>query len=206
MHSASPLSRTLNTENLAPKDGELYLIKQFYAPDEAEQLHAQLMQELAWQTEQLFIYGRWLTVPRLMCWYGDPGATYQYSKVPHSPLPWTTSLLNIKQHLEHTLALQFNSVLANLYRNGQDSMGCHADNEPELGPNPTIASLSLGDSRILKFKHQDKNTALTLNLEAGDLLLMAGSLQQHWRHELPKTRRVKGARINLTFRRVLVGC
>ncbi len=191
-------------DNLAPLDGELYLIKQFYPSAEADCLMTQLLAELAWQEEQIFIFGRWVKVPRLMCWYGDENAHYQYSHVLHRPLPWTHGLRTIQQTIQGVSGYTFNSVLGNLYRDGNDSMGCHADNEPELGKNPTIASLSLGDSRTLKFKHLRSKTALSLLLEHGDLLIMAGTLQHHWQHHLPKTRRPKSARINLTFRKIQI--
>jgi alkylated DNA repair dioxygenase AlkB len=138
-----------------------------------------------------------------MCWYGEKEAFYQYSHVIHRPLPWIETLRNIQADIEQSSGYTFNSVLGNLYRNGNDSMGCHADDEKELGRNPAIASLSLGESRVLKFKHQHSNIVLDVLLEHGDLLLMAGSLQHHWQHQLPKTRQPKTARINLTFRSIL---
>ena len=134
--------------NLIPCDGQLYLKKQFYQLDKADALFITLYHTLAWQQEQLFIYGRWLNVPRLMCWYGDKEARYRYSHVDHEPLPWTNELLELKANVESICQIPFNSVLANLYRNGRDSMGCHADNEKELGKNPTIASLSFGEQRL----------------------------------------------------------
>lgn len=190
------------SQNLAPVDGELYFIKQFYQAAVADELFQQLLTGLAWQEESIFIFGRWVKVPRLMCWYGDKEAFYQYSHVVHQPLPWTALLRNIQRDIEQASGYTFNSVLGNLYRNGHDSMGCHADDEKELGRNPAIASLSLGDSRLLKFKHQYSNRRLDVLLEHGDLLLMAGTLQHHWQHQLPKTRLHKTERINLTFRTI----
>lgn len=192
----------LECQNLAPVDGELYLIKQFYQPVIADSLFQQLMTELAWQEESIFIFGRWVKVPRLMCWYGDENAFYQYSHVVHQPLPWSVALKKIQQDIQQISGYTFNSVLGNLYRNGNDSMGCHADDEKELGKNPVIASLSLGDSRLLKFKHQQRKISLDVLLEHGDLLIMAGTLQHHWQHFVPKTRQPKTARINLTFRTI----
>ncbi|WP_305909370.1 alpha-ketoglutarate-dependent dioxygenase AlkB [Methylomarinum sp. Ch1-1] len=193
---------TLTAENLAPRDGELYLIRAFYRAQQADRLFQQLLAQLDWRQERLFIYGRWIDVPRLMCWYGDPGRHYRYSGVDHEPLPWTDSLLTIKVDVESACGASFNSVLANLYRNGRDSMGCHADDEKELGRNPLIASLSLGERRLLRFRHNQSRQKLDLELRHGDLLLMAGELQHHWKHELPKTRKTKKARINLTFRKI----
>ncbi len=192
-------------ENLVSCDGELFLSRQFYQPSQADELFYQLLNNLAWQQERLFIYGKWINVPRLMCWYGDSGAHYQYSGVSHAPHPWNESLLNIKQDIEQFCGVCFNSVMANLYRNGQDSMGCHADDEKELGINPLIASLSLGEQRLLRFRHKKRSEQkLELVLMHGDLLLMAGELQHHWKHELPKTKKIKQARINLTFRKVYI--
>ncbi len=190
------------TPNLAPFDGELYLIKQFYGLLEADLLFAKLQAELAWQEESIFIYGRWVKVPRLMCWYGDPNAEYRYSGVNHQPMPWTPALQAIREKVEWHWGCAFNSVLANLYRDGKDSMGCHADDEKELGLNPVIASLSLGDERLFKLHHKKCQEKLDIALGHGDLLVMAGTLQHHWMHSLPNTKKLKTPRINLTFRRI----
>ncbi|WKJ91376.1 alpha-ketoglutarate-dependent dioxygenase AlkB [Methylomonas montana] len=189
--------------NLAPHDGELYLLSGFYPAAIADNYLQILLQTLAWQTERIYIYGRWLPVPRLMAWYGDPGADYRYSGIDHQPLPWTKELLTLRSDVEGICRQPFNSVLANLYRDGRDSMGCHADNEKELGPNPLIASLSFGETRLLRFRDNRSRMTLDIALSHGDLLIMAGELQHHWRHELPKTRQAKQPRINLTFRRIV---
>lgn len=188
--------------NLAPVDGELYLHSGFYPKSQADDLFQLLLTEIAWEQEELQIYGRKINVPRLMCWYGDPGAHYRYSGADHAPHRWTPTLLTLKGDVEALCACQFNSVMVNLYRDGRDSMGCHADDEKELGVNPTIASLSFGESRLLRFRHKRAKQKLEIELHHGDLLIMAGSLQHHWRHELPKTRQTKQARINLTFRKI----
>ncbi|MCQ8119186.1 alpha-ketoglutarate-dependent dioxygenase AlkB family protein [Methylomonas rosea] len=193
----------VNDQNLAPRDGELYLLQAFYPQPIADNYFNSLRQNLAWQTEQIHIFGRWVQVPRLMAWYGDAGADYRYSGIDHQPLPWTRELQALRTDVEAVCRQAFNSVLANLYRDGRDSMGCHADNEKELGPNPLIASLSFGETRLLRFRHSRSRTTLDIELSHGDLLIMAGELQHHWRHELPKTRLAKQARINLTFRRIV---
>jgi len=141
-------------------------------------------------------------VPRLMAWYGDTGADYRYSGVNHIPLPWTLELQSIRADMEALCEQPFNSVLANLYRDGRDSMGCHADNEKELGINPTIASVSFGETRLFRVRHTKKRCKLEIELSHGDVLIMAGELQHHWRHELPKTHQPKKPRINLTYRRI----
>jgi alkylated DNA repair dioxygenase AlkB len=191
-------------KNLVPFDGELYLIKEFYRLPESDQLFAVLETSLAWQEEVIFIFGKWVKVPRLMCWYGDPNAYYRYSGLNHQPRPWTTELQSVRARVEQQCQCAFNSVLANFYRDGRDSMGCHADDEKELGLNPVIASLSLGDERLFKLHHKKRKETLDIILGHGDLLVMAGTLQHHWLHSVPKTRKVKTPRINLTFRKILV--
>lgn len=194
------IPKLFNTENLVKHDGGLYLIKEYYATDLADYFFYDLLENLNWHNEKLFMYGRLILVPRLIAWYGDPGINYRYSKVNHITEDWTPILKRIKDELCFNLSHSFNSVLANLYRDGQDSMGCHADDEKELGENPLIASISFGESRLLRFKHKHRAIRLNILLEHGDLLIMSGQLQQHWLHELPKTRHAKEARINLTFR------
>ncbi|HEY5140537.1 MAG TPA: alpha-ketoglutarate-dependent dioxygenase AlkB [Methylococcales bacterium] len=192
-------------ENLVPFDGELFLIKQFFLPPESDHLFAAFETGLDWQEETIFIFGKWVKVPRLMCWYGDPDAYYHYSGVDHQPRPWTTELQSVRARLEQQCQCAFNSVLANLYRDGRDSMGCHADDEKELGLNPVIASLSLGDERLFKLHHKKHKETLDIILGHGDLLVMAGTLQHHWLHSVPKTKKIKTPRINLTFRKILLG-
>lgn len=189
--------------NLIPYDGQLYHWPRFYPREQADSYFQLLYQNLTWQQENLFIYGRWLPVPRLMAWYGEPAAHYRYSGVDHPPLPWTPELQTLRLDMQSVCGQSFNSVLANLYRDGRDSMGCHADDEKGLGPNPVIASLSFGETRLLRFRHPQSSRRLDIELMHGDLLIMAGELQQHWRHELPKTRRPKQPRINLTFRNII---
>lgn len=193
----------IDRPNLCPFDGEIYWIKGFYCPPEADRLFDDFYRTLDWQEEAVLIFGKACKVPRLMCWYGDPETIYRYSGVAHRPLPCTGELAAVKARIELCSGYAFNSVLANLYRDGRDSMGYHADNEKELGINPAIASLSLGDSRLFRLRHKKRRENLDIVLERGDLLVMAGTLQHHWLHALPKTRQVKHPRINLTFRRIL---
>ena len=184
------------------QDGEVYLLRHFYQRSDADQLFQTLRKELAWQQENIIIVGKPVNVPRLVCWYGDPEAVYQYSGVVHEPLPWTADLFRVRQQIEQYCGRYFNSVLANLYRDGSDSMGWHADKEKELGVNPFITSLSLGDERLFKIRHNKTKQTIDINLQHGDLLLMGGALQHHWRHCVPKTRKEKTPRINLTFRQI----
>jgi alkylated DNA repair dioxygenase AlkB len=162
------------------------------------------MTELDWHEEQIVIFGKSHKVPRLMCWYGESYAHYQYSGVNHQPIPWTPVLLEVRKKIEQFCQSDFNSVLGNLYRSGSDSMGCHADDEKELGRNPIIASLSLGDERRFKLHHKKRKITLDMGLKHGDILFMAGELQHHWVHSVPKTKKIKTPRINLTLRRILL--
>ncbi|MGR9086517.1 MAG: alpha-ketoglutarate-dependent dioxygenase AlkB family protein [Gammaproteobacteria bacterium] len=193
----------IHSANLVPFDGEVHLIRRFYRSPEADALYSILESTLAWREESVFIFGKRCKVPRLTCWYGDPGACYRYSGVDHQPMPWTLELKAVKEKIEDRCECSFNSVLANLYRDGRDSMGYHADDEKELGQNPVIASLSLGEQRVFKLRHKKmKRERLDIELGHGDLLVMAGTLQHHWVHALPKSTGAQGSRINLTFRKI----
>ncbi len=157
---------------------------------------------MAWQARTARIMGRSIPVPRLTAWYGD--RRYGYSGIVHEPLPWTGSLLELKTIAEKFAGISFNSVLLNLYRNGRDSMSWHADDERSLGSDPVIASVSLGAERVFQLRHHDDPTQrLSLSLPHGSCLIMAGGIQAHWRHQLPKTAKPIGPRINLTFRSVV---
>ena len=191
---------------------ELLFDPHFLPLAEAEVLFAQLSAEVAWEQRCIRIYGKEMPQPRLTAWYGDPAARYSYSGLVWEPRPWTPALLALRQRLEAATGHRFNSVLLNHYRHGRDSMGWHADDEPELGPTPAIASLSLGATRRFRLRARRVPTGpaetpppLGLDLPGGSLLLMRGLTQQHWQHALPKTARPVGPRLNLTFRWVAAG-
>ena len=194
----------------APDAGLLYWPGAF-AADEAAELFAELRTEIDWQSEEIVIFGAKRRVPRLIAWHGDPDASYVYSGVGHEPRPWTPTLERIRQRIADRLALSdsplaaaFNSVLLNLYRDGRDGMGWHADDEPELGIEPVIASVSLGAVRRFVLRHRRRrDRKIDLALPAGSLLVMYGATQRCWVHALPKTMRPVGERINLTFRRIV---
>ena len=192
----------MQQKNLVNSEDQLVLISGFFAKQQADIFYSQLIQSLSWQQEQIIVVGKTVLVPRQVCWYGDKQAVYSYSGVVHQPLPWNDTLLEIKQRIETFSGFSFNSVLANLYRHGNDSMGWHADKEKELGKNPAVASLSLGEQRLFKIRHNKSGEIINIDLQHGDLLLMSGALQHHWRHCLPKTKREKKPRINLTFRKI----
>lgn len=185
--------------------GYAFLEEHFLPAEVADRYCRSLLREVQWQEEHYTIYGKRVTAPRLVAWYGDPGATYRYSGIFHTPLPWLESLSQLKLQVEHQSQHTFNSVLCNLYRDGQDSMGWHADKELELGENPYIASLSLGQERLFKFRHNKTKQTIDVVLGNGSLLLMGGEIQHHWRHALPKSAKAKQSRINLTFRTIVAG-
>lgn len=197
------MSEGVSQKYLVNSEDQLELISGFFAKQQADFLYSQLLSSLAWKQEQITVVGRKVLVPRLVCWYGDKQAVYTYSGVAHQPLPWNGTLLDIKQHIETFSSFSFNSVLANLYRNGSDSMGWHADKEKELGKDPAVASLSLGDQRLFKIRRNKTGEMIDIELQHGDLLLMSGALQHHWRHCVPKTKHEKKPRINLMFRKIL---
>jgi alkylated DNA repair dioxygenase AlkB len=185
---------------------EVLLDPEFLAPTVAAELLAELMATIPWRHEPIKLFGREVLQPRLTSWHGDPTARYAYSGLALDPQPWTPALLHLQQLVETATQAQFNSVLLNLYRTGQDSMGWHADDEPELGPAPVIASVSLGATRRFRLRPRNpllvSHAPVSLDLSTGSLLLMRGSTQQHWLHAVPKTARPTKLRLNLTFRLV----
>ena len=187
--------------NKLPFDGKVYLIEE-YIKDE-EKLFSELYENTQWEQKNITLFGRTVCQPRLISWYSDPGVTYTYSNTKFKSKKWPDNLKLLKNRLNENFGTEFNSVLLNLYRNGQDSMGLHSDDEKELGNNPTVASISLGATRDFKFKHKTKNDcAEKFTLKSGSLLLMMDETQHHWKHEVPKTKKVLTPRINLTFRAI----
>ena len=177
----------------------------FLPESEASTLRVQLTAEVAWEQRAIRMFGRELPQPRLTAWHGDPAARYTYSGLTWEPRPWTPALLDLRQRIRAATGARFNSVLLNYYRDGRDSMGWHADDEPELGPSPVIASLSLGATRRFRLRPIGPKAGalaqpLGLDLPNGSLLLMRGPTQHCWQHALPKTARPTGPRLNLTFR------
>jgi alkylated DNA repair dioxygenase AlkB len=182
-------------------DGEVLYYRAFLHTGEADCAYGDLLQNVRWNQEFIQFYGKRHPIPRLTAWYGDHGARYTYSKIGNDPLPWSQTLLGLKHSIEDFTKQRFNSVLLNLYRTGADSVSWHADDEPELGPTPFIASLSLGTPRPFELRRADDQKKIErVTLEHGSLLVMFGASQQLWRHRIAKTSRPIGARINLTFR------
>lgn len=191
-------------ERLKVPDADLRLYRDFPLSQPPAALLRTLISETPWRQEEITVWGKRHLQPRLIAWYGDRGQTYAYSGIKLDPLPWTELLLTMKREIELELGSRFNSVLLNYYRSGLDSMGFHSDDEPELGPEPTIASLSLGEPRtfVLKAKRQPHKD-VRLRLPSGSLLVMSGPTQKNWKHGIPKEPGVGGPRINLTFRNIL---
>lgn len=158
---------------------------------------------IRWRQDSMKIYGKSIPLPRLTAWYGDPGAAYTYSGIKSEPNPWNDGLLHIKRRVENVVDGSFNSVLLNWYRDGKDSLSWHADDEKELGPDPVIASANFGATRDFQLRfNKDHDLKITIPLKHGTLLVMAGELQRHWKHAVPKRANVDGSRFNLTFRNI----
>ena len=188
-------------EKISIQDGELRLYPHFFSPEERETFFTQLKKNVTWQQEEIKLYGKRIPLPRLTAWFGDEGKTYMYSGITVEPEPWTSELLKIKTRIEEVSEGKFNSVLLNYYRNERDSVSWHSDDEPELGKDPIIGSVSFGDVRTFQLKHKiDKSLKISRDLPDGSYLVMAGSTQHHWLHQIPKRTRKIGPRINLTFR------
>jgi alkylated DNA repair dioxygenase AlkB len=169
----------------------------------AEAWFSCLQRQLDWHTETITIYGKQCVVPRLTAFYGDPGIRYRYSGTVHIAQAWHPLLADIRDRLLHLLDLSFNSVLANFYRDGNDYMGWHSDDEPELHSNPVIASVSLGAERPFYLRHKENSyDPYHISLPSGALLVMGHSTQRTWQHSLPRRLRIVGPRINLTFRNI----
>ncbi len=185
-------------------DAHVTLDPAWLSLDAAGALFAQLLDALPWEVHTVRLFGREHPAPRLSCWIGDADASYRYSGTHFTPRPWPTALRPIRERLAHELGGDFNSVLANRYRDGRDAVGWHSDSERELGGSPVIASLSLGATRRFNLKHRHSTEQkLALDLPSGSLLVMAGTTQRHYKHAVPRTTRPVGERINLTFRRIL---
>lgn len=190
-----------NKKKFKIKDGELYYDRFFFNNIEANKYFSLLKKEIQWRQDNIKIFGKIYPQPRLTALYANNNKSYSYSNIKMHPITFTPTLFDIKSKIEKRLNSQFTSCLLNLYRNGQDSNGWHADNEKELGLNPVIASLSLGAERVFNMKHRnDKKEKLKINLTNGSLLVMRGKTQHHWLHQIPKTRKKVEERINLTFR------
>jgi alkylated DNA repair dioxygenase AlkB len=193
-------------ETLPLADATLRLDPSWLAPAQADRLFDALRSDIDWEVHRIRLFGRLVDSPRLSSWIGDGDASYVYSGVRFRPHPWPSVLALLRDQASEIAGERFNSVLANLYRDGRDAMGWHSDDERELGAQPVIASISLGSARRFVFKHRRQpEQKLALELAHGSLLLMSGATQSNYRHCLPRTAKPIGPRINLTFRRILAG-
>ena len=183
------------------EDGELAMLARMPLPAASDSVLRQLIDETPWRAETIVVYGKRYLQPRLTAWYGE--ASYTYSGLTLAPAPLTPLLAQLRATVEALTGHRYNSVLLNYYRDGQDSMGMHSDDEPELGPAPAIASLSLGATRTFILRHKSSGRTLKLGLPDGSLLLMSGVLQTHWLHGINKTAKSTNPRVNLTFRYVV---
>ncbi|QGZ64127.1 alpha-ketoglutarate-dependent dioxygenase AlkB family protein [Paraburkholderia acidisoli] len=175
------------------------------APEAAAATLARIVAEAGWRQERIRTPGGWVDQPRLTAWQGDPGAIYVYSGIRNEPQPWSSTVAELRDAISGLCGVRFNSVLLNRYRTGTDSMGWHADREPELGSEPVIASLSLGAERRFDLRHNATGVVRAFRLMSGSLLVMKGRTQAEWRHRVPKAPSVNGERVNLTFRVVTEG-
>ena len=182
-------------------NADISLYSNLFSPKEADDFFEILKKIIAWKQEKIEIFNEIHDIPRLTAWYGEPNQTYVYSGIEVKSIPWNKPLLHIKEKIEALSNIQFNSVLLNIYRSGADGVSWHSDDEPELGRNPSIGSVSFGESRPFQLKHKSlDNTKQKIILEHGSYLLMQGETQHHWLHQIPKSKKEMGERINLTVR------
>lgn len=189
------------SDNLLPFEGIVRYYPAFFSAAESDRYFEQLLEETTWKQEPIKIFGKEVMQPRLTAWYGDADKAYTYSGITMQPRPWTATLAAIKQRIETVAPVTFTSVLLNLYRDGQDSMGWHRDNERMLGDKPVIGSVSFGGTRTFQLRHYvRKEPVRSVPLTHGSFLLMEDTTQQYWEHRIPKTAKPSKPRINLTFR------
>lgn len=191
------------TVDILPYDGSAVLYREFLTQHVADAAFIDLAASVPWESTRIPMFGREVAEPRLSAWIADPGVTYRYSGRDREVHPWTRCLSEIRRRIEATTGTSFNGVLANLYRDGNDHMGWHADDERSLGTDPVIASVSLGVERRFDFRHRETGESVRTVLPHGSLLVMSGPVQSRWKHRIPKSTRVNEPRINLTFRRLI---
>jgi alkylated DNA repair dioxygenase AlkB len=188
-------------ERLEMPEADVIFCQTFFKEAQANVFYEELCRSISWKQEQIKLYGKLIDLPRRTAWYGDEGRSYTYSGITVTPNPWMPVLREIKEAIEVVSGVIFNSVLLNLYRTERDSVAWHSDDEPELGRNPVIGSVSFGATRRFQLKHKhDKAPRLKIDLPHGSYLLMRGPTQHSWLHQVPKETKPRGPRINLTFR------
>ena len=193
----------MKNEIVAHNDLKVRIEKNFFNQVDSNKLLKKLISDLPWESMAIKMFGKDITIPRLQCWVGDKGCDYKYSGKKFNRQDWPADLIMIREKIYKELNIDFNSVLVNYYRDGMDSMGWHSDDEKELGPNPTIASISLGSERDLVFRNKINKEVLPIPQTHGCLILIDGKTQKNWQHAIKKTRKVIGPRINMTFRNII---
>lgn len=182
------------------ENGEFVFRANYFTAIESNKFFDSLQRTIQWKQESMNMYGKKIDFPRLTAWYGDNDKPYSFSGIKLQPQPWTTEIIDIKSRIEPECHVKFNSVLLNRYRNGNDSISWHTDAEPELGKNPVIASVNFGATRKFQLRHTKTKEKVEIELTNGSLFIMSGELQHFWQHQVPKTSKPVGERINLTFR------
>jgi len=195
-------NETDSSKNLLPKDGIVNYYGKLLTNQQANQYFDCLLNTIDWKNDQAIIYGKLIITKRKVAWYGDMDFEYTYSNTTKRALPWTKELLELKSIAEESTGEKFNSCLLNLYHNGGEGMAWHSDAEKDLKKNGAIGSMSFGAERKFNFKHKESKETVTVMLEHGSLLVMKGTTQTHWLHQLPPTKRITRPRINLTFRTI----
>lgn len=190
--------------NLLPGDGEVHYYGLVMSEKEAHHYFERLLHTIEWRNDEAMMFGKHIVTKRKVAWYGDANYTYTYSKVTKEALPWTQELLELKTLSEQITGARYNSCLLNLYHDGQEGMAWHSDDEKTLERHGAIASLSFGAARRFGFRHKRTKEIIGLTLAPGSLLVMKGETQTHWQHRLPPTKKVVEARINLTFRSIVL--
>jgi alkylated DNA repair dioxygenase AlkB len=185
-------------------DGSALFLPEFLSEQEADAALDELTRENAWEQQRLLMYGKVVEEPRLSTWHSD-GQSYRYSGSARTPQPWTPLLNDIREQCERQTDHTFNGVLVNFYRDGNDHLGWHSDDELVNGPEPLIASISLGAERRFDMRHRDSGEVVSTSLSHGSLLVMSGLSQKYWEHRIPKMPRIVDPRVNLTFRRLISG-
>ena len=191
-----------NRPNILPQDGIALYYEKIVNDEEIKGLFDALLNNIHWENERVIMFGKEIVTKRKVAFFSDPSISYRYASKTKIGLPWTSTLLIIKNIVESITKESYNACLLNLYHNGEESMGWHSDNEKEIIANSSIASLSLGANRKFSFKHKVSKETVSIELEDGSLLEMKGSVQAHWWHALLKSKKVTAARINLTFRQM----
>lgn len=190
-------------QNLLPHNGDVQYYRKIFDAQKANRYFEKLMDTVEWKNDEAVIFGKLIATKRKVAWYGDIPFEYTYSNKTKTALPWTKELLELKTVVENQTGETFNSCLLNLYHDGTEGMAWHSDGEKDLKKDGAIASLSFGTTRKFSFKHKETKKTISVNLEHGSLLVMAGKTQTHWLHRLPPAKRIKTPRINLTFRTIV---